>query len=335
MSERMRSYYQYGLESTRGTAVAATRVLGAEIKPIPTDRRWEKIKYPDGRRTDGNAKRSDSLLVADSLMFSNAYFQLWPMLYLCSLDGTISPSEQTPSQSDYLWTALPLLNAANDPDSITLEMGDNTQAVEIEYVQFNRIKLSFAVPQDGGQSPVAVEVGYYGRQVSTASFTSSLSLPTGLAPMNGKLARLYLDTSWAGLGGTEQTSLLRGAEVEILIGNHPKQFGSANQYFATHGEGIISSKITLMLERGATSDGYWDLFRAGTERALRLEINGPQIGSGTNHRWRLDQYGYFELVEPLNAEDRGNNIDMAVFQSLADSSANFLQSTVVTNLATA
>lgn len=335
MSERMRTLTQYGIESTRGTAVAATRVLGCDVTPVPPDREWDFVKYADGRRSNANLGRADTYLVQDTLRFTNGYFQLWPIAFLCGLDGTISQAEQTPSQTDYLWTATPLLGAANDPDSITLEEADNTQGYEIEYVQFNRYKYDFTIPQDMGPSPVAVELGYYGRQVTKSTVTPALSLPTGIQPMNGKLSRLYLDTTWAGKGTTEISNALRGAEVEVLIGNHPKQLGSANRYFATHGEGEIMVRVTLTLERGSGSNSIYDLYQAGTQRALRLDLNGPQIGSGTNHRKRLDVFGQFQMVTPIDSEDRGNNIDKAVFVSVIDSSANFMEESVVTNMATA
>jgi hypothetical protein len=39
MGELSLSKYQWGIESTRGTAVAATRVVGADIKPVPIARK--------------------------------------------------------------------------------------------------------------------------------------------------------------------------------------------------------------------------------------------------------------------------------------------------------
>jgi hypothetical protein len=334
MGERSLSKYQWGIETTRGTAVAATRVAGAEVKPVPADRVWEFVRLANGRRAGAQAKRNDQYLVKDTLTFPQAYFQLWPMIGQCSLDGTITPAEQTPSQADYLWDIVPSMTAANDPDTFTLELGDDVQAYEIEYCMIDRIKYSFAIGSGGEAVPVALEVGYFGRQVTPTTFTGALALPTGLELMNGKLARLYLDTTWAGIGGTEQTSLLRGAEVEIMIGNHPKPLGSANKYFTTHGEGDIDVLVTLDLEGNASADAIFDLYQAGTERALRLDINGGQIAAGVNHRHRLDVYGAFELVQPLSNNIGGNNIHRAIFHGKEDSSGNFMRMNPITNLST-
>ncbi len=331
MAERLLSRTQIGIESTRGTAVASTRVLGCDVKPIPKDRVWEAVKLADGRRSAVNAKRNDQLLVRDTLSFSNMYFQAFPAILQCSLDGTISPTEQTPSQSDYLWTVAPSFTAANDPDTLTIEMGDDVQAYEIEYCMFDNLKYAAEISQEGGASPVTGEFGYFGRQVTPTTFTASQSLHSGLELINAKLSRLYLDTTWAGIGGTEQTSLLRAFEVEIMAGNHEKFFGSANKYFTSHGEGEIGAMVTLTLEGSSSADSIFDLYQAGTERALRLDLVGSQIGTGVNYRTRLDLFGYFEEVVPLGGEARGNNLHVAIFRGKADSSGNFMAMDVITN----
>lgn len=334
MGERVLSQIQYGPESTRGTAVAATRKLGATIKAIPIDRKWEAVKYADGSRANATHKRNDVYLVEDTLTIEHGYFQAFPMLFQCSLDGTITPTEQTGSQGDYLWTSLPSLTAANDPDTITLELGDNIQAYEIEYCMFRRIKISGKIAQDGGPSPVSIEAEYFGRQVTPTTFTSSLSLPTGLEMLNAKFARLYLDTAWAGLGGTEQTSLLREFEIELLAANHPKSTGSGNRYFDTHGEGEVATMATFVLEGASGADSIYDLYQAGTERAMRFQLSGGQIASGVNHRLRVDAFGYFEAVRPMDQESNGNNLHVAIFRSKKDTSGNLMQQEVITNIST-
>lgn len=331
MSERALSLFQWGIESTRGTAVSSTRIIGADPKSIPLDRVWEPVRLANGLRVDRTGKRNDELLVRDTLSFSNGYFQVLPGLMQCSLDGTITPAEVNVGQSDYKWDITPSLTAANAPDTVTLEMGDNTQAYEVEFVMFDNLKFSADIAQDGGASPVKIDASYFGRQVTPTTFTASQALHPSLEFMNAKLARLYMDTSWAGLGGTEQTSLLRGFQLEFLTGNHPKFMGSANKYFTTYGEGNLGVMLTLTLEGTSGADSIFDLYQAGTARAIRLDINGSQIGSGATRLFRTDLYGYFETVEPLGGESNGNNLHQALFVGMPDSSANFLDIDVITD----
>lgn len=334
MGARSLSKFQWGIESTRGTAVASTRIIGADVKGVPTDRVWEAVRLAKGQRVDRTHKRNDELIVRDSLTFENGYFQVLPGLMQCCLDGTITPAEVNVGQSDYKWDVLPLLTAANTPKTITLEMGDDTQAFKVEFCMFDSLKFSGEMAQDGGTSPVKIDASYFGRQVTPTTFTAGQALHPSLEFMNAKLSRLYMDTSFAGIGGTEQTSLLRGFELEFMTGNHPKFFGSANKYFDSYGEGDLGVMLTLTLEGTSGADSIYDLYQAGTERAIRLDINGSIIGAGANRLFRTDLYGYFESVVPLNSEVNGNNLHQALFVAMPDSSGNFIDIDVITDAAT-
>lgn len=333
MPERVLTRYQYGPETTRGTTVAATRLLGADPKAVPNDRNWSQVRYGAGRRGGAQQKRNDTLLVKDSLNFSNLYFQALPMLLQCSIDGTITPSEQTVSQQDYLWTALPLWNAPNTPSTISLQVGDDVAAWVMEYLMFDRLKFSWGVPQDGEASPVACEASYFARQLTSQVFTPSLSLPANLQMLNGKLCRMWIDSTWANAGTTEITNTLRGGELEILTGNHPKFFGSGQKYFDSYGEGDVIAMASLILEGNASALSMYNDFRAGTPKVMRLEFQGPQIGSGLNQRFRIDLNGYWEIVTPVNAESKGNNLSRGVFRTI-DDGTNVFTTNVVTTINT-
>ena len=334
MGARSLTKFQWGLEGTRGTAVPATRIIGAAPKAVPTDRVWEPVRLATGQRVDRTGKRNDELLVRDTLTFENGYFQMLPGLFQCCLDGAITPAEVNVGESDYKWDVLPSLTGTNSPKTLTLEMGDDVQAYEVEHVMFTRLLLSADIGQDGGASAVKIDADYFGRQVTPTTFTSSQALHPSLEFINAKLARLYMDTSFAGIGGTEQTSLLRGIQLEFLAGTHPKFFGSANKYFDSYGEGDLGVMLTLTLEGTSGADSIYDLYQAGTERAIRLDLNGSQIGSGASRLLRTDLYGYFESVVPLNSEVNGNNLHQALFVAMPDSSANFLDIDIITDAAT-
>lgn len=330
MGERALSYVQWGIESTPGTAVAATRRLAAEIQGIPLDRRWEPVRHADGTRDEASEFRNDTYLVESTLRFPQGYFQCLPGIFQCLLDGTITPAEQTASQADYLWAVAPSFTAANAPDTLTIEAGDNVQFFEMEFCQFRSFKLSFQIPSDGSPAPVAIEADFFARQVTPTTVTAGQTLHTGMQLINGALARLYLDSAWGSIGTTEK-AILRGGEIEIRAGNHPKQFGSANKYFTTVGEGLIGAMVTLDIEGDSNADAIYDLYQAGTIQALRLAFNGPQIGSGANYQAEFDFMGQFVEVVPLNEDRDGNNLHRAVFAMKKDSSGNRMEIDVITN----
>lgn len=332
--ERTFIKFQYGKEGTRGTAVAATGVMLADPAPVKADR---KPRFPEealGVRAASMRSIIDQYLVADSMKFSNGYFQVLPALFGCGIKGGITPTEVSGGQGDYRWDFYPSMTAANAPDSLTLERGDDTQAVECEFSMFDRYKISGVIPQGAEGAPVMIEAGYFARQDTPTTFTGALSLPT-VESINAKVARLYLDTTWAGVGGTEKTGLLRGFDIELLTNVHPKFHGGADKFFDTYAEGMLAAMVTLTIEGNADADAIWDAFRAQSLAVMRLSISGAQIGTGTNHKLVIDVSGKWEDVTPISSIENGNNLHQAVLHGLYDpTGAKIYQVQVVTNKAT-
>lgn len=318
MAERALSKLQFGKETNRGTAVAAdTLILGAEIGPVPVDRVPVFPEDALGVRARSSRALFYQYLVENTLNIPHGYFDILPMILSCGLKGNITAVEQNGAQADYLWTFAPSMTGDNAPDAITLEMGDDTDAYEVEYVQFPRIKISGVVAQGTDEAPVNIEADYYGRQVSKASFTGAITAPT-VENMNAGLSRIYIDSTWANRGTTEVTSLLRAWEFEIMCGIHPKFFGSANRYFDTHGQGFIGAMLTLTFEGGANADAERDKWIAGTAQAISIQVNGSQIGSGDVYNLSLNLWGAYENVIPLAEDSDGNNLHTAMFHDLYD-----------------
>lgn len=333
MGERFWSKFQYGKEITRGTAVAAAKIWPGKVAQVNNDRQPVIPDEDMGIRARGWRNVIYQYLYSNTLSTEHGTFQGLPLLFGCGIKGGVTASEQTPSQADYLWTFTPSLvtGVLNAPDSFTGEFGDDVQAFESEYCMFERIRIAGQVAQGMDASPVNVEADFFGRQLTPTTFTGALSLPTAES-MNAKLARFYLDTAWAGIGGTEKTNILRGFDVEILTGVHPKFTGSANKYFNTHGEGIIAFTAQFTFEGNSDADAIFDAQQAGTFQAVRLKVNGSQIGSGVTHSLTMDMGGVWESVNPLGGEDRGNNLHTATLVDQYDATgAKLLQIAVSTN----
>lgn len=322
---------QYGGEATRGTAVAATKIWPGKAPKVGSDTKPAFVSEQLGVRTDMRRVAIYEKLYTDSLSAEHTTFQQLLFPLSCGLKGSVTASEQTASQTDYLWDFTPSLTAANNPEAATIELFDDVQCWEVEYSMFDKISLSGSISQDGGDAPVALDATYFGRQLTSTTKTSSLSLPSGEF-MNAKNARLYIDTSWAGVGGTELSNLLRGFQIEILTGVHPDFTGSSAKYFNAHKEGLISAMLTITLEAGSTVNTLLGLQQAGTFRVARLAVNGSQIGSGGTHNFTFDLGGYFESVMPIDGDDRGDNLASFVLKGAYDTTgAKLLQAKVTTN----
>lgn len=309
---------QYGKETVHGTAVAATRLLPVSVPPIKADRKPTYPREDVGVLADATRSYFSSRLVKDSLKWDSAYFQLLPMLFSCGLKGGLTPAEQTAGQADYLWAHAPAMDGtSNAQDSLTIERGDDGFEVETEYVMFDHIKISGEINQDGGDSSMQIEAGYFGRQNSVTTFTDALTIPA-LTPINSKLSRLYIDPAWANVGATEKTGTLRAYDIEIMTGLHPKFHGSGYEYFDTHGEGPIAVMGAFTFEGNANAAAIYTAHLAQTLQVIRLKTEGPQIGTGAKHLFQLDFCGTWEEVIPLAGESNGNNLWTAVLHGFYD-----------------
>jgi hypothetical protein len=335
MGNRFFSKVQFGKETVRGTAVAATKILLGKVPAVNSDR---KVTQPDenvGIRARAVRSVIHQYLYNNTLSTEHGYFQQLPWLFGCALKGAVTPAEQTPAQTDYLWDQTPSLvsGVSNNPDSSTIELGDDTQAFESEYCMFERIRISGQVSQSMDAIPVNVEADFFGRQLTPTTFTPALSLPVA-EPMNAKLSRLYVDTAWSGIGGTEKSNILRGFDLEILTGVHPKFAGSGNKYFNAHGEGLIVATLNLTIEGLSDANAIFNAQQAATFQAVRLQINGGQIGAGVNHSFKFDLGGVWESASPLGGEDRGDNLHTVTLVDQYDGTgAKLLQVQTVTNVA--
>ena len=331
MAEKVFIKNQYGLEATNGTAVAATGRLLGQVK-MGKDR---EIRFPDdalGIRARAYRSVTEQIHAGNiQLSFpEGAYFEALPIIMSIGVKGNITAVEQTGSQGDYKWDHTPLLTASNDPDSITLESGDEIQAYEIEYVMARRIVIEGSVGED---APVSVEVECFGKQITATTFTASLTPPT-VDAMIANMAKFYVDTTWATLGETQKTGLLKKYRIEILTGLHPKFLAAGSKMMTTHGESVIDVMWALTFEGNSDADVIFDAYQAETAKALRLLIEGTQIGTGEKHSLQIDTYGKFEEVIPLGEEKDGNNLHTAIFHGISDneSTPRMLGVVVVTDI---
>ena len=335
MGSRFFSKVQFGKETSRGSAVAADTIILGKVPAVGSDRKPIFPSEDVGINTPSVRSVIHQYLYSNTLSTEHGYFQQLPALWGCGLKGNVTATETTASQSDYSWDQTPSLvsGADNAQDAMTIELGDDTQAFETEYAMFERIRISGSVAQGQDASPVSIEADFFGRQLTPTPFTTGISLPSA-EPINAKLARFYLDTAWAGVGGTEKTNILRAFDIEIVTGLHPKFSGSGNKYFNEHGAGLISVTANFTLEGTSAADAIFDAQQAKTFQVVRLKISGGQIGSGANHSLTLDIGGEWESVSPLSSEDRGDNLHSAVLVGRYDGTgAKMLQVVTVTNVA--
>lgn len=316
MGERVFTKSQYGAEATKGTAVAATAIWPGTVN-VPPDHKVKMLKPVTGRR-GGSVISSVAQLLIDPLIMrmDQIYIEKLPLMFLMLLDGSVTAALGK-------WTFSPSLTAAGTYKSITLEYGDDTQAYEAEYVMARSLRLTGKTGDDGF---VSAELNCFGRQETKTTFTAALTTGT-LTPLIANLTSLWIDSTWATLGTTQKTGLLREFDIEITNEVHPKFMGDGQLYFSSYGEGELDFNGTLVFEGNAAAVAEYDAWDAQTARAMRL-----LIGDGTNGL-QLDLFGKYETIQPIGREQDGNNLHIAVISGMDDNQATPHKLAVTVNTA--
>lgn len=307
---------QYGLESVHGTPVAADTRLIADVTLPENDREIKMPKAGVARRVNSDLAASwvGKILATGITMTNpedgNLYYQILPLLFSCGLDGNITPVEQTASEGDYLWTFTEKLTGAEDADTFTLEQGDDT-AANLGFEVAHCLITALEIAGNADTTEVSWTATIDGAAIVRSTLTGVATLPS-YTPLIGKLFRLYIDNTWAGLGGTEIANALLDFTLRIEGGLHHKMRGGATRAPAIHGQREVMATLSLGLERNAITSAESAYFFADTTtpRFVRLEIDsGVQIGAGENHKFTVDMAGVFTGWPPLGGEQDGNTIE--------------------------
>jgi hypothetical protein len=329
MGEKVFTKIQYGkeLKTAKGTLVDATKIfLGSA--PVPSDRQYVHPAYNLALRAAAKDTHLYQQLVDGwPLTVEDGYFQILPLFFSLGLKGDITAAEHTPSQGDYDWAFTPSLTGSNAQDSATFEIGDDTEQYELGYVMAKRLEISGSMGQN---QAIKLAAECFAQSVVSGAFTAGLSLPS-VEPMVANATKLYIDTTWAGKGGTQKTGLLRDFSLEILTGLHPK-FHGGGLTFDAHGEGEIAVMLRMTLEGDAVADGYYDGYKNKTPYAIQLQIPGAQIGTGATHLLKVSLWGVFDEMNPMDSEADGDNLHTCLFKGLYDpTGAAMLAVDVTTN----
>jgi len=325
--ERVLHKVQIGKESSHGTAVAADTMLLGEVVLPEADREIVIPGFGTGERMPGQlASAFVRRVLGEGVTFNTpadrggAYYQLFPLLFSMCVNGNITPAEQTENQDDYLWTFAAPLTGAETVDSITLEAGDDARAYELAYVLCPTLELSGNC--DSGE--VTVSATLFGDKITATTFTGEISAPTATFVI-GKFFRVYVDSSWATLGGTELADALVDWTLTINGGVKPKLRGSASRVIDTHGQGEMEVTLALGLERtsGVETEEDYYLATTVTPRFVRLEVDsGIAIASGENHKLTFDLAGAWVGWQSFGRDQDGNTLNVATLRVGKDVTAS-------------
>jgi hypothetical protein len=268
------------VEGTPGTAEAAVEVFSGVFGGGYADK---VIHNPEEDRNSLSMYHANQLLVgrewnADISGDLNSRHAVW--LFCNTVAGNITPTQPnaTTKPNAYLWTIEPGITTANTPDitagidTFTIEVGDNQQAYESEFI-FTRTLTIEGAPN----GVVTYTWGVTGRQLTETTKTAALSMDTAFQRFPFNLAKFYVDTSVANWGTTQKTGLLLGFTVTFETQFTPLYATDGALYFTALNEDKKSVSVDLTFRRGTDSETEKDKYDALTTTFHRIELLGTTV----------------------------------------------------------
>jgi hypothetical protein len=321
-------------EGTPGTAEAATEILFFE----EFDVKEQSIEFYMPKADRGTLAKNVETPIAVSYFVEmkgkgSLYDRIANFLFSMSIRGNITPAAVGGLETlAYTWTYEPGLTTLNTPDitdgidTFTIEDGDNVQAYEQEFCYVDELEISGAVKEN-----VKFDATFGGRQVTNTSFTGALTEPAAkyYAMQN---AKLFIDTSWAGLGGTQKTGVFLGFKWNFKTGFNPRFTADGNYYFTALNEDAKEIDLELTLVRDSTiTAAELVKFKAQTKTFIRIALfSNGEIDSGQANPSYIYLDGAFTAYEwpELDDEDGQSTITIKL-KSFKDATSGKMFKAVV------
>lgn len=316
---------QVGLETTRGTAVAADKKLVGSLTMTPNVTWHRPI---DERNSLAEFRRSIAVAQMTRLRYEAdaTYHQLADILSM-AVKGAITPTTPGGGTNSRDWTFTPTLTAKQVQDAYTFEYGDDIQTWESAFTIIENLELSIALNE-----VVTLRADMFAKFAAKTTFTASISDPT-VTEVVANNAKIYIDGTYANLGTTQQASLLAGATIRLPNGVTPVKYADGDLEFSSVSEQRRHLEIEMDLISSTAAITEYDAYVAGTDRAIRIELVGPVIEGSLNYTLTIDAFGKYVTEPDVWGERDGEDIMRLVLHSHEDASGNEFSFVVRNNVA--
>lgn len=311
MGERAFAFLQGGLESSKGTAIAATRILMARVTSTNLNQprtfvEEDRGTLVDAVRFNAGVKDYGFTVTAEGVSYS----QLGWFLETCA-KGSVAASTINTAAKRYIFSPN-TTTAGDDLQAATIEIGDDTQGYRMTYCEGDSWSLGFAPLQVGQSAPLTLTVNYVAQSFTSNTKTAGLTVPTDLESI------LATNGTWAlGTSSTAYASLTPVAgELRAFQFNSNNQLGrkvfvgDPNLTYSNIGRGRRISDFTATFEadsNGTTRFVEWD---TATAKRMRLTLQGTVLTGttpATTHKVILDGLFYFTSFTPNGTGPDGTN----------------------------
>lgn len=292
--ERGLEISQAGIETTRGTAVAATRKVYTVWEPFSIERELQWAEGVTGTYHD-RREAQYSRIVHGLTGTEEVSFEDLPWWLEHIIKGGVTPSGDGGTPVAYTRNYTPSL-AADDLKSSTLEYGTVGLPYEVNQMMVNSATFRF-LPDDNAYWMMDVEV--LTRKPTQTAMTGAIA-DRARELIRAPGTKNYVDSST--IGSTQIQGRFIGGSITINNNLEFKAFAEDEDDFAANKVGRGDVTVDAQFTYEFDSDTEYANYRAAqpVERLIRIEREGSQIhgSSVVNKRARFDLNGYWSSVEP-------------------------------------
>lgn len=294
---------QLGVETTPGTAVAATKQLLALSLGLNVAEDVNTFQPKGGKYATVvyNGKEWTDVDVSGTATYSEIQY---PLSSAITTPTTAQLMDAATPTGAYQWTWDPTSFGPDNPKTYTVEEGSSARAHRAANVIFTATGLTFDrknVALKGDGIAAAIQDGI--------AMTSSgvTSIPT--VPIKPTDISVFVDSASANLGNTKMLRVISG-DWE-LTSRYKALFvvDSANPSFVATVESDPGSTFKLKMEADTLGMGLLSDFRLGSTKFIRFQATGPKIYSGATtpadvySSYTLDVAGKISAVSKFEDSD--------------------------------
>ena len=240
----------------------------------------------------------------------------------------------SPTDSVYTRTYIPNLTSANSPDTYTMQYGDDVQAYIAGFCYGTDLEITANASDT--KAVVKVKSNMVGQNIRTASFTGAISPPAALTPIIVGTGKLYIDSTWAGLGGTAISSSLIDLSYKFTPGIKPVKFIDGNIYFTDRAEAKRHVELSVTFAVNSTTSAYYANYIASpqTLQFMRIKFTGPLLGATAHAELDLDACVVIDKWPSLSDRDGQDTVKLNLVSILDSTSSKAWQVVLKNGVAT-
>ena len=269
---------QLGFEASAGNIVAATqKLVGAGF--LMPEIEEEQEDFPRGVRaivdSSIDLRKGVVLTHEGNLTYEEILYPL-----LTGLDDDAVPADLG-GPGPYAWTMIPVVTGPATPKSVSAEF-----VVEDGSTDFYEREAAFLLTRSfeiglAANAPATLSFEMFGRVEATSTKTGALTPITGREVIPSNLFKVYIDDTWAGLGGTQKSGLVREATLGVVTGLEPDHSldGRADLDHTGFRSGEIAGTFSFTMQHNADAATEVSKWRDSSLRFIRLIADNGLAGA--------------------------------------------------------